>query len=88
MNCIVERMLRAKAELAHQKKGLRWLFDGIQNRKRGKEAQLESGRAERRAREKSEEMRREQPLEIIEDADLLMERQQDKENREEDAKSH
>ena len=99
MNCIVGRIVRAKAELKHQKKVLRWLFEGLQNRKRGKEAQLECVRAEKRVREKSEGERREesakweekgveQPPKIVEEADVLSKHQENKENRKEDVESN
>lgn len=99
MNCIVERMMRAKAELKHQKKVLQLLFEGLQNRKRGKEAQLECVRAEKRVREKSEGERREesakweekgveQPPKIVEEADLLSKHQENKENGKEDVESN
>ena len=99
MNCIVERMVRAKAELKHQKKVLQLLFEGLQNRKRGKEAQLECVRAEKRVREKSEGERREesakweekgveQPPKIVEEADVLSKHQENKENGKEDVESN
>ena len=99
MNCIVERMMRAKAELKHQKKVLQLLFEGLQNRKRGKEAQLECVRAEKRVREKSEGGRREesakweekgveQPPKIVEEADVLSKHQENKENGKEDVESN
>lgn len=100
MNCIVGRIVRAKAELKHQKKVLRWLFEGLQNRKRGKEAQLECVRAEKRVREKSEGGRREesakweeekgveQPPMIVEEADVLSKHQENKENGKEDVESN
>lgn len=99
MNCIVERMMRAKAELKHQKKVLQLLFEGLQNRKRGKEAQLECVRAEKRVREKSEGERREesakweekgveQPPKIVEEADVLSKHQENKENGKEDVESN
>ena len=99
MNCIVGRIVRAKAELKHQKKVLQLLFEGLQNRKRGKEAQLECVRAEKRVREKSEGERREesakweekgveQPPKIVEEADLLSKHQENKENGKEDVESN
>ena len=99
MNCIVERIVRAKAELKHQKKVLQLLFEGLQNRKRGKEAQLECVRAEKRVREKSEGGRREesakweekgveQPPKIVEEADVLSKHQENKENGKEDVESN